>query len=151
MNGDGIPPSTVDEDEPESKELRYELVALINLLACVDKTQAYILVETDDDAASSADGGAVVTGEGDITMNDAVPNDIDSSPFGLLSSQPNTTTHQQRPRRRVIITLEHLRREYQGELDRVSRIERGDWEFGFGDDDDGDVLEGDGDETMVLS
>ena len=151
VNGDGIPPSTVDEDEPESKELRYELVALINLLACVDKTQAYILVETDDDAASSADGGAVVTGEGDITMNDAVPNDIDSSPFGLLSSQPNTTTHQQRPRRRVIITLEHLRREYQGELDRVSRIERGDWEFGFGDDDDGDVLEGDGDETMVLS
>ena len=50
------------------------------------------------------------------------------------------------PQRRVIITLEHLRREYQSELDRVSRIERGDWEFGLLDDD-----EVDHDETMVLS
>lgn len=48
-------------------------------------------------------------------------------------------------KRRIIVTLDHLRREFQSELDRVSRIERGDWEFGL--DEEKDV---DNDETMVL-
>ncbi|KKK22300.1 hypothetical protein ARAM_005010 [Aspergillus rambellii] len=37
-----------EEDDPESNEIRRELLSLINLLACVDKSEAYILVEKDD-------------------------------------------------------------------------------------------------------
>ena len=74
-----------------------------------------------------------------------------SAARGSLSSHPQATGNVQTAvPRRVIVTLDYLRREYQSELDRVSRIERGDWELGF-DDDEGDYQEGDDDETMVIS
>ncbi|BDD54782.1 hypothetical protein MAP00_000372 [Monascus purpureus] len=188
----------VEEDDPESKEIRHELLALINLLACVDKSEAYILVEKDDATDSSEDlfqsqnerriSTTHADEDGNVFMDDAADNSHKPSTFGLFSngntnrrgssatarrdSKPsfsflpggstgsggadtaarlslsfhprdNTTT------RRVIVTLDHLRREYQSELDRVSRIERGDWEFGFGDDEGED--EGLNDETMVIS
>ena len=47
------------------------------------------------------------------------------------------------------MTLDHLRREFQSELDRVSRIERGDWEFGALDEEEYDGV--DNDDTMILS
>ena len=50
-----------------------------------------------------------------------------------------------RKKRRVIVTLDDVRREYQKVLDRCSRIERGDWEFGALDSD-----EADNDDTMIL-
>ena len=64
----------------------------------------------------------------------------------LVSFEVPPTNHLLK--RRIIVTLEHLRREFQSELDRVSRIERGDWEFGLlGEEEDEDF---DNDETMVL-
>ncbi|KAL4741422.1 nucleoporin Nup120/160-domain-containing protein, partial [Aspergillus similis] len=35
----------LEDDDPESNEIRHELLSLINLLACVDKSEAYILVD----------------------------------------------------------------------------------------------------------
>ena len=152
VNGNVDSGQTIEEDDPESKEIRHELLALINLLACVDRSEAYIVVVRDDDSVVHDHAVTQVDDEeGNVTMNgvDGTSHNTTSpSPFGLYSSQPQQ--HANAPRRRVIVTLEHLRREYQGELDRISRIERGDWEFGFGDDDESGE-EGDGDETMVLS
>jgi nuclear pore complex protein Nup160 len=169
----------VEEDDAESKEIRHELLSLINLLASVDKSEAYILVETGPAAsslpatASSAspslerrrsmqadDDGNVFMD--DVDMRSPSPSAArrrSSSAASFRSSRRGSRSSAGRgsvsfkippsnelPQRRVIITLEHLRREYQSELDRVSRIERGDWEFGLLDDD-----EVDHDETMVLS
>lgn len=47
-------------------------------------------------------------------------------------------------RRRVVVTLEDLKREYQDVLDRCSRVERGDFDFEIEEDDeiyDGDVAD----------
>ncbi|KAL2011615.1 hypothetical protein VTN00DRAFT_4333 [Thermoascus crustaceus] len=168
----------VEEDDPESKEIRYELLALINLLACVDKSEAYILVEEEAPSNGQADRRqSVQTDEdGNVFMDDvstgspSLSNRRASSSAGVgggLSFAANRrdsrssvgggvingfSQQQQQPSkppRRVIVTLDHLRREYQAELDRVSRIERGDWEFGAvdGDPDDGVV---DNEDTMVL-
>lgn len=212
---------TVEEDDPESKEIRHELLALINLLACVDKTEAYILVEKDDSTTvsdSGVDGDdifqsqntrrsstAPADDDGNVFMDD-VDNNANTNrtaPFGLFSNTNNNNNNTNNPRRssaggskfpfnptstprpsfslfsgngggggasggassvsgpgsrvhstgtsppqrRVIVTLTHLRREYQAELDRVSRIERGDWEFGFGDDENAV----DNDETMAFT
>lgn len=179
----------VEEDDPESREIRHELLSLINLLACVDKSEAYILVEVDEgtpaqnrDASPDFARRRSLTprvaqrqdDDGNVFMDEAPPTQGDRRdsgsvlPVRIISSSthptrlqhhnqspppsPTTTTH----KKRTIVTLEHLRREYQGELDRVSRIERGDWEFGVlnpGEEDDNDDDGGliDADQTMVLS
>lgn len=139
----------VEEDDFESKEIRHELLSLINLLACVDKSEAYILVDLD--AVIPATAPAVGEGgtpgkrhvDDDVFMDDGTPSKAPSGSFsqrrrssGAVSmdsaralTNNNTNKHKPSPRR-VIVTLEQLRREYQSELDRVSRIQRGDWEFG---------------------
>ncbi|GES58949.1 nucleoporin Nup120/160 [Aspergillus terreus] len=150
-----------EEDDPESKEIRHELLSLINLLRCVDKSEAYILVEKDEPSVpgKSLDRRrSVQEDDGNVFMDDA-----DASPtvqgskrrFSSSTSamKPNvrrgskssSTAANSLPCRRVIVTLDHLRREYQAELDRVSRIERGDWEFGILDPD-----QADNDDTMLL-
>ncbi|KAG2415519.1 hypothetical protein HFD88_006710 [Aspergillus terreus] len=150
-----------EEDDPESKEIRHELLSLINLLRCVDKSEAYILVEKDEPSVpgQSLDRRrSVQEDDGNVFMDDA-----DASPtvqgskrrFSSSTSamKPNvrrgskssSTAANSQPCRRVIVTLDHLRREYQAELDRVSRIERGDWEFGILDPD-----QADNDDTMLL-
>lgn len=181
--------SLVDEDDPESREIRHELLALINLLACVEKSEAYILVETEGSATTqSTTNGSDPSrrrsvrpeaddDDGNVFMDDAgtigspslsplesahrgrrsssLVGGTGTSASGILkppaprrgSRAPATEGPVPRPTRRVIVTLDHLRREYQAELDRVSRIERGDWEFGVFDA--GDL--GDNDDTMVLS
>ncbi|KAH8425876.1 nucleoporin Nup120/160 [Aspergillus melleus] len=150
------------EDDPESQEIRHELLSLINLLGCVDKGESYILIEKDDPSLSAAPSyrrrSLQADDDGNVFMDDAEAGS--PTPYGSkrrLSSSTtairpasrrgskSSTAETSGPRRRVIVTLEHLRREYQGELDRVSRIERGDWEFGALDSD-----EADNDDTMLL-
>ncbi|KAL5357019.1 nucleoporin Nup120/160-domain-containing protein [Aspergillus floccosus] len=150
-----------EEDDPESKEIRHELLSLINLLRCVDKSEAYILVEKDEPSVPGKSFDrrrSVQEDDENVFMDDA-----DASPtvhgakrrFSSSTSamKPNvrrgskssSTAANSLPCRRVIVTLDHLRREYQAELDRVSRIERGDWEFGILDPD-----QADNDDTMLL-
>ncbi|KAL4914136.1 nucleoporin Nup120/160-domain-containing protein [Aspergillus aurantiobrunneus] len=156
----------LEEDDPESNEIRHELLSLINLLACVDKSEAYILVDKEEPRSSTRLGSLKSTNgaedDGNVFMDDA---DTPSSRHGSLSSlrllptkpnkpsvsfpSPSPAAHA--PRRRVIVTLDHLRREYQSELDRVSRIERGDWEFGLDDGIGLDEHVADNDDTMLLS
>lgn len=169
----------VPEDDQESKEIRHELLSLINLLASVDKSEAYILVEIGPLSTSGliADSSHIrnqdtqAESDGNVFMDDA---DNTGSPtaFKTRSRSPSAASFTsvgrrgsrssisggrngvsfkpapERPQERVIVTLEHLRREYQSELDRVSRIERGDWEFGLLDEDEEEI---DNDETMILS
>jgi nuclear pore complex protein Nup160 len=138
----------LEEDDPESNEIRHELLSLINLLACVDKSEAYILVDKKEARLLTAHSGASLKAaagpendDENVFMDDA---DAPTARHGSISnlrflsnkpyvSLPPPTSPTQGPRRRVIVTLDHLRREYQLELDRVSRIERGDWEFGLDD------------------
>lgn len=166
---------TVPEDDPESKEIRDELLSLINLLAAVDRSEAYILVETGPLISFGASSpfqqrqrGSQADEDGNVLMEDAgagspTPGGRRSSSVSFTSSRRGSRSSTggahasvsfktpavvDQPQERIIVTLEHLRREYQSELDRVSRIERGDWEFGLlGDEDE----EFDNDETMVLS
>ncbi|KAL4874812.1 nucleoporin Nup120/160-domain-containing protein [Aspergillus karnatakaensis] len=168
----------LDEDDPESNEIRHELLALINLLACVDKSEAYILVDKEEphpttprtlfkpttteqptekptEPAPQDDDGNVFMDDADAAATAAATSrhgsiadlKIARSPSAAI---PPPAAPVQGPRKRVIVTLDHLRREYQSELDRVSRIERGDWEFGLdGFENEGGI--GDNDDTMVLA
>lgn len=160
----------VEEDDPESKEIRHELLSLINLLACVDKSEAYILVEREEPSPISTmfpdrRRSMQMDDDGNVFMDDAdtaSPARFTSNRRASSSGAPRPASRRDSkssaanvgmnapylnaPLRRVIVTLDHLRREYQAELDRVSRIERGDWEFGLLDD-----KEQDNDETMLLS
>jgi nuclear pore complex protein Nup160 len=168
--------SGVPEDDLESKEIRHELLSLINLLASVDKDEAYILVETGPLASFAAgtpspqqhrrqadDDGNVFMEDADATSPTPIEARHRSSsgssiiPAGRRGSRSSISggrggasfkAQVEPPQERIIVTLDHLRREYQSELDRVSRIERGDWEFGLLGDEDEDV---DNDDTMVLS
>ncbi|CAG8384522.1 unnamed protein product [Penicillium salamii] len=135
---------TVEEDDAESQEIRHELLSLINLLACVDKSEAYILVESGPPISTTFNDerrpSTHADEEGNISMEDAdspsvkTTNRRGSTKSAIdrrssVSSEVPATNHLLK--RRIIVTLEHLRREFQSELDRVSRIERGDWEFGL--------------------
>ncbi|PYI12595.1 hypothetical protein BO78DRAFT_465735 [Aspergillus sclerotiicarbonarius CBS 121057] len=162
-----------EEDDPESKEIRHELLSLINLLACVDKSESYILVEKDGQQHSSTDRRRSLQpdDDGNVFMDDAkaagpaspTPNPYSSHRRLSLSASPTALRPSSRrdskssipttsiPQRRIIVTLDHLRREFQAELDRVSRIERGDWEFGILDDDHNPAGDPDNDDTMVLA
>ncbi|KAJ5118137.1 Nucleoporin [Penicillium bovifimosum] len=171
--------SPVEEDDAESKEIRHELLSLINLLACVDKSEAYILVENGPPtnaalipslgrraSAQADEDGNISMGDADAASptpvggkrrsSNAVAFAPDHRTGGSKSSAParrDSTVSFEVPatnpllKRRIIVTLEHLRREFQSELDRVSRIERGDWEFGLSDEEKEDV---DNDDTMVF-
>ncbi|OJI90733.1 hypothetical protein ASPTUDRAFT_62749 [Aspergillus tubingensis CBS 134.48] len=179
----------VEEDDPESKEIRHELLSLINLLACVDKSESYILVDRDGPSSSTFnpltdrrrsslapadDDGNVFMEDADATTSTTGGPGSPTTPYSSsshpnqhrrLSASPTAIRPSSRrdskssitsatitiPQRRVIVTLDHLRREFQTELDRVSRIERGDWEFGILDD--GDPVGGgqDHDDTMLLA
>lgn len=168
--------SGVPEDDLESKEIRHELLSLINLLASVEKDEAYILVETGPLASFAAGTPSPqqqrrqADDDGNVFMEDASassPTPIEARhrsssgasiiPTGRRGSRSSISggrggvsfkAQVEPPQERIIVTLDHLRREYQSELDRVSRIMRGDWEFGLLGDEDEDV---DNDDTMVLS
>lgn len=155
----------VEEDDPESKEVRHELLSLINMLACVDKSEAYILVEKEDQnptifpterrlSSQADDDGNVFMDDADFTpqRRRRRSSSAAATPASRRNSKSSSAgNHSGRgPLRRIIVTLDYLRREYQAELDRVSRIERGDWEFGFFGNEDREEGD-DGNATMVLS
>jgi nuclear pore complex protein Nup160 len=97
--------------DPQAIELRKALLALINTMTCVEPDEAYILTEVDEKP------GGRPNGISDGKM------DVDEKPEG---------------RKRIILTLDDLRREYQQVLDRCCRIERGDFDFGADGDSDED-------------
>ena len=156
----------VEEDDPESKEIRHELLSLINLLSCVDKSEAYVLVEKEDPSSipsilpADRRRSLQADDDGNVFMDDSYLGNSQGRRRGSSgaakspsrrNSKSSTGGNHSEPLRRIIVTLDYLRREYQAELDRVSRIERGDWEFGLVDDDEDEDGGDDGDETMVLS
>ncbi|KIW91039.1 uncharacterized protein Z519_07933 [Cladophialophora bantiana CBS 173.52] len=108
--------------DPQATALRHVLLALINLMACMAPDEAYILVEADDSKTTLKQK----TGEEANAQHDEQ----------LIM----------RKRRRVVITLEDLRKEYQAILDRCSRIERGDFDFEI--DADGDSEEDEAEEMI---
>lgn len=132
----------IDEDDPESKELRQELLSLINLLACVEKSNAYILVDVEQavnrkgsSTEDNNDGNVFVDSPkssfGGVGRGDSISSPTSSPAVNGSGSNKQ----QQQQSKRIVVTLTDLRREYQAELDRVSRIERGDYEFGDIQDD----------------
>lgn len=106
--------------DPQATDLRHVLLALINVMACVAPEEAYILTEADEKIGfdSSHAHGEHDGGE------------------GRAGTQK---------RRRVIVTLEDLRKEYQAVLDKCSRIERGDFDFEV----DGEESEDEDDEVLA--
>lgn len=108
-------------NDPECKVIRHELLALINVLACVNQDEAYILADIED-----------------------LPKKTGVIPSANGVTGTNAVGANEKKKKRRIITLEDLRREYQSVLDRVSDIESGKFEFGaFGEeeDEDGDGMD----------
>lgn len=104
-------------NDPQATALRHILLALINLMASVSPEEAYIIVDVDDQKRSERDSH---------------------------TEDQTTESLQMNKRRRVVVTLEDLKREYQDVLDRCSRVERGDFDFEIEEDDeiyDGDVAD----------
>ena len=95
------------KSDPRATELRYSLLTLINALCCVATDEAYILDEVE----------------------------VEKTLLGATNNGTNGTASvtdwkkSERKRRRVVVTLADLRREYSQVLDKCSRIERGDFEF----------------------
>lgn len=98
--------------------LRHTLLALINALSCVAPDEAYILAPAQKSAEDSPN-----------VHRDAEGRNVETG---------------WKRRRRIIITLEDVRREYQQLLDQCSRIERGDFDFDASTEDEGEenALEG---------
>lgn len=115
--------SKVAVDDAESQELRRELLALINLLACMEKSEAYILIAP-------------------RAQNIIFAKNSSSSSMGPNPSTPQKSAnvglaHAGRTKpRRIIVTLDDLRREYQMEVERVDRRQLRGWIPDI--DDDGD-------------
>ena len=105
-------------NDPRAMVLRNTLLALINTLSCMAPEEAYIVTTIQESAVN-----AMVFGQ------DADGRDMQTG---------------WKARKRIIITLEDLRREYQQLLDECSRIERGDFEFDAGTDDEDNESEFEG-------
>lgn len=118
-----------NRSDPHATAIRHALLALINVMTCVPKDEAYIITEADEESAAVQQGnrskgkGTAPNGNGDdVEMQDAAQTDLNTNGAGGARKK----------RRRIIITLADLRRQYQQVLDRCARVERGD--FGFSDD-----------------
>lgn len=104
--------------DPQSTSLRHALLALINVMSCIDQNEAYIVADANQDPRLGSAGAKRKA----VLDNDK------------REEKPA------KQRKRIVITLEDLRKEYQQVLDKCSRIERGDFELGDEDDmSDGDV------------
>ena len=118
-----IKKSSQARNDPEASQIRHALLALINALSSVAPNEAYLL--TDVEQPPNRNGMLAESAE-----------DADNGKVRLAE------------RKRIIITLDDLRREYQQVLDKCSRIERGDFDFEMdedGSDDEGvkDMVNGD--------
>ncbi|KAK6369541.1 hypothetical protein LTS17_009447 [Exophiala oligosperma] len=87
-------------NDPQATTLRHVLLSLINMMACVAPEEAYILADAEPESRGRLDAEKTLEGK-----------------------------ETNKKRRRIIVTLEDLRKEYQQILDRCSRIERGDFDF----------------------
>lgn len=114
--------SSQAKNDPQATALRHTLLALINALSCVAPDEAYILTPVNENSANSKN-----------IQRDSEGRDLETG---------------WKPRKRIIVTLEDLRREYQQLLDRCSRIERGDFDFDAGTRGEGSESEFDG-ETIT--
>ena len=94
----------IDHDT-EMQAVRKDYLALINVLACVEPGQAWILAEPDVDVTGDVNSGGLAAANGDT----------------IGGSRKGT---------RRLVTLEDVRKEYQGVLDRVAAIETGAFSFG---------------------
>lgn len=99
-----IKKSSQARNDPEAIQIRHALLALINALGCVAPEEAYLLTDVEQPR-----------------QNNSLP----------VKSGDNAESRKRGPteRKRIIITLDDLRREYQQLLDKCSRIERGDFDF----------------------
>ncbi|RMZ89820.1 hypothetical protein DV736_g2949, partial [Chaetothyriales sp. CBS 134916] len=102
--------------DPHATTLRYTLLTLINLMSLVASDEAYILAE-DAEAVQGADG-----------------EDGEDGGHGRNGVAHSTAATGVRKKRKIIVTLSDLRREYDRLLDRCSRVERGDFDFDHGAD-----------------
>jgi hypothetical protein len=99
-----IKKSSQARNDPEATQIRHALLALINALSYVAPDEAYLLADVEESAKTN---GVIINNFGD----------------GVDRKESSTQ------RKRIIITIDDLRREYQQLLDRCSRIERGDFDF----------------------
>lgn len=112
-----IKKSSQARNDPEATQIRHALLALINALSCVAPDEAYLLTDVEESAKTN---GVIVNNYGEG-----------------VDRKENSTQ-----RKRIIITIDDLRREYQQLLDRCSRIERGDFDFEMDEQDSEDEAEG---------
>jgi nuclear pore complex protein Nup160 len=130
--------SSQARSDPHATILRHTFLALINALSCVAPDEAYILTTKVSSLPSALREPATKKAVAGMDRSpERGDGDADSKTRRLVT----------------ITTLEDLRREYQQLLDRCSRVERGDFEFGGDpvlDDEDEDEDEGNGsdDEEM---
>ena len=110
--------SSQARNDTQATTLRHTLLALINALSCVAAEEAYVVAPVRERMANSRD-----------VQRDSEGRDLETG---------------WKTRRRITVTLEDLRREYQQLLDRCSRIERGDFDFDAGseEEDEESGLEG---------
>lgn len=97
--------------DPQAKQLRHALLAIINSLTCVKEDEAYLVIDATEDPRGIVKRGLKRLGEDEDEL---------------------------RKRRKVVITLADFRREYSRVLDKCSRIERGDFPFSGNDDEGSD-------------
>ena len=103
--------------DPSDESLIENYLLLINVLACVDPDQAWLLAEAP--AADSAQASL-------------------SSSGGPGSGGAHLGRKQKAGPKRKVVTLQDIRGEYQAELDRVAEVENG--RFAFGGPEPMDVL-----------
>ena len=116
-------------NDPQAVELRHNLLALINVMSCVAPDEAYIISSiAEENLASSRFSSSNTT----TTQNsrDGISPAPAPAPAPAPDSNKRDIQSGWKPRKKMIITLDHLRHEYQQLLDQCSRIERGDFEFG---------------------
>nr|KMM71562.1 hypothetical protein CPAG_07869 [Coccidioides posadasii RMSCC 3488] len=99
----------------QSTQILGELLSLTNLLASIKSSEAYILV--DPMSLPSARSNSIPTTQEGVSMMDPTPTDQ------LAMRQHSVTTQ-------IVLTVNDLRREYQLELDKILKIQSGDWEYG---------------------
>ena len=109
--------STRARSDPQATSIRQAYLALINTMSCIKQDEAYLLIDVEDQSNTHGVNGDMV-----------------------MANDENA--EQRKKRKRIIVTLEDLRREYQQVLDRCSRIERGDFAF--------DVVDGESDEDEEM-
>lgn len=104
--------SSQARNDSQATILRHTLLALINALSCVAAEEAYVVTPVREWMTDSKD-----------VRRDSHGRDLETG---------------WKRRQRMVVTLDDLRREYQQLLDKCSRIERGDFDFDAGSDEEGD-------------